>query len=60
MIDYELAAFQSVERMKKEHQYELNKLKESFINSPRRYKRSKKVVELRQFEAKTFAAKNYD
>ena len=60
MIDYEMAACQSVERMKKEHQYEIDVMKQTFMSSPRRYKPSKKLVEFRQQEAKTFSAKNYD
>jgi len=60
MIDYELAAFQSVERMKKEHQSEINYLKQDFASSPRRYKMSKKIVDFRATELKTFQTKNYD
>lgn len=60
MMDYELAAYQSIERMKEEHQIEINYLKEDYASSPRPYKRSKKVVDFRAFEAKTFSTKNYD
>jgi hypothetical protein len=60
MIDYEMAAYQSVERMKKEHAFEIDYLKQDFMSSPRRYKPSKKLVEFRSQEAKTFSAKNYD
>lgn len=54
MIDYELAAYESVERMKQEHLAELNYLKDDFNQSPRRYPVSKKVVEFRSFEKTTF------
>ena len=60
MIDYELAAYQSIERMKKEHSYELETLKTSTLSGLARYKMSKKLVEYRGFESMQFAAKNYD
>jgi hypothetical protein len=54
MIDYELAAYESVERLKREHITELSYLKNDFDQSPRRYPVSKKVVEFRSFEKTTF------
>ena len=60
MIDYELAAYESVERLKREHITELSYLKNDFDQSPRRYPVSKKVVEFRSFEKTTFQTKNYD
>ncbi len=60
MIDYELAAYQSVEKMRKEHVQEIRYLQSDFASSPRRYKKSKKVVDFRVSEQKTFKVKDYN
>ena len=60
MQQYENTAIQSIERLRSEQESEIFSLRNHFINSPRKYNRSKKLTQYRAMEQKHFSTKNYD
>ena len=61
MADYEAAAYSSLEKLKEKHDQEINLLRENIMTKYNiKYTLSKELMELRAFEKKFFALKQYD
>lgn len=59
MVDYESAAYTSVQRMRENHDLEVVSLRNDFMNKYHHLNLSKKCCNLRLQEKKCFAAKEY-
>ena len=61
MAQYEQAAFESIEKLKLDHYQEILALRASYGQSPKeKFTISKKLVQFRNMEKKSFIQKNYD
>ena len=64
MTQYEQAAFESIERLKNDHEMEIVGLRDDLVGQDTarnaKFTTSKKLIQYRNMEHKTFASKNYD